>query len=158
MARRLKPRKKDQASQPLTGNPDFRARTNLPLPPVAESERRVRAVLTPGLWAARQGAQAAVQLRERSLTLPVRAVLRVSLVWRQLPWLREALRVVARAGLGDFAPLRVSRQALWQRVAARPAALCAPLSDEALQRLRPTAAPAPPPTGLRARLSALGLA
>ena len=159
MARRLKTRKKGKTgAQDLTGNPDFRARTNFPLPPVAEIERRLRAVLTPGLLAARRVDPAGSKLRDRILTLPVMAVLMVSLVWRQLPSLSEALRVVAREGLWDFAPFRVSRQALSQRLQALPAALFAHLYEEALQRLQPTAAPASPPTGLRARFSALWLA
>ena len=109
MARRLRTRKKGQmATQPLTSNPDFRARTNFPLPPVAEIERRLRAVLTPGLLAARRVDPAGSKLRDRILTLPVMAVLMVTLVWRQLPSLSEALRVVAREGLWDFAPFTVS--------------------------------------------------
>src|SRR5712691_11762090 len=99
MARRLRTRKKGQmATQPLTSNPDLRARTNFPLPPVAEIERRLRAVVTPGLFAARRLDRAAVRLRDRILTLPVMAVLMVTLVWRQIPSLSEALRVVAREG------------------------------------------------------------
>ena len=138
MARRLKTRKKGKTgAQDLTGNPDFRARTNFPLPPVAAIERRLRAVLTPGLFAARRVDPAGSKLRDRLLTLPVMAVLMVSLVWRQLPSLSEALRVVAREGLWDLAPFRVSRQALSQRLQALPAALFAHLYEEALQRLRP---------------------
>jgi len=161
MARRLKTRKKGKKGSPdLTGNPDFRARTNFPLPPVAEIEGRLRAVLTPGRFAARRVNPPGRRLRERSLTLPVMAVLRVSLVWRQMPALSEALRVVAREGLWDFAPVTVSRQALWQRLQALPALLFAQLYEEAPQHLRasPRAAAPAPATDLRARFTALWLA
>ena len=159
MARRLKTRKKGKSETPdLTGNPDFRARTHFPLPPVEAIEGRLRAVVTPALFAARRVDPAGSKLRERLLTLPVMAVLMVSLVWRQLPSLSEALRVVAREGLWDFAPFRVSRQALAQRLQAIPAALFAPLYEDALPRLRLTASPESPPPGLRARFSARWLA
>jgi hypothetical protein len=161
MARRLKTRKKGKKGAPdLTGNPDFRARTNFPLPPVDEIEGRLRAVLTPGLFAARQVNPPGRRLRERILTLPVMAVLMVSLVWRQMPSLSEALRVVAREGLWHFAPVTVSRQALSQRLQALPALLFAQLYEEALQHLRasPSAAAPAPATDLRARFTALWLA
>lgn len=72
-------------------------------------EERLRAVLTPGLFAARRVDSAGSKLRDRILTLPVMAVLMVTLVGRQMPSLREALRVVAREGLWAFAPFPVSR-------------------------------------------------
>lgn len=157
MARRLKTRKKHPtACAPLSGNPDFRARSHLPLPPVEEIEQRLRGVLTPGLLAPRRAHPAAAKLRDRILTLPVMAVLVVSLVWRQMPSLSEALRVVAREGLWDLAPFGVSRQALSQRLRAVPAQLFADLYDEALWRLRQTRPPEPPATGsVAARFTAL---
>lgn len=153
MARRLKTRKKPkEARAPLTGNPDFRTRSNFPLPPVAEIEQRLRAVLTPGLFAARRGDKAAGKLRDRLLTLSVMAVRVVSLVWRQIPSLSEALRVVAREGLWDFAPFTVSRQAFSQRLRALPAQLY----EEGLGWLRATRTREPPAAGsLQARFPAL---
>lgn len=159
MARRLKTIKKSRkqkATQKLTANPDFRPRPTCPLPPVAEIDRRLRAVLTPGLFAPRRLAGGRVKLRDRLLTLPVMAVLVVSLVWRQIPSLSEALRVVAREGLWDFAPFVVSRQALSQRLRALPAQLFAQLYEEALGRLRTVCPPEPVlPGTLPARFTAL---
>jgi hypothetical protein len=159
MARRLKTRKKDGKKKPkekLTTNPDLRPRSNCPLPPNEEIERRLRAVLTPSLFAPRSLAGGAVKLRDRLLTLPVMAVLVVSVVWRQLPSLSEARRVVAREGLWDFAPFHVSRQALSQRLAALPASLFAQLYDEALGRLRETQPREGPAAGsLQARFPAI---
>ena len=160
MARHLKTHKKSKPGKnktsALSGNPEFRARTHFPLPPVAEIEGRLRAVLTPGLFAVRRGDPAGSKLRERILTLPVMAVLVVSLVWRQLPSLSEALRVVAREGLWDFAPFRVSRQALSQRLRALPAQIFAQLYEEALEQLQAVRPPAPVTPGtLQARFPAL---
>jgi hypothetical protein len=159
MARRLKANKKryrQQAGQKLTANPDLRPRTTCPLPPVEESEQRLRAVLTPGLFAPRRLAGGSIKLRDRLLTLPVMAVLVVSLGWRQVPSLSEALRVVAREGLWDFAPFGVSRQARSQRLRAIPAQLFAQLYEEALGRLRQARLTEPPAAdSLRARFTAL---
>jgi Transposase DDE domain len=162
MARRLKTSKKSRKQKPtqkLTANPDLRPRSTCPLPSIAEIEHRLRAVLTPGLFAARRLAGGTVKLRDRLLTLPVMAVLVVSLVWRQVPSLSEALRVVAREGLWDFAPFVVSRQALSQRLRALPAQLFAQLYEDALGRLRQTRLTDPPAAdSVRARFTALGAA
>lgn len=84
------------------------------------------------------------------------AVLMVSLVWRQVPSLSEALRVVAREGLWEFAPFMVSRQALSQRLRALPAQLFAQLYEEGLERLQALRSPAPVAAGsLQARFTAL---
>jgi hypothetical protein len=159
MARRLRTTKKSRKQktpQKLTANPDFRPRPTCPLPPVEEIDRRLRAVLTPGLFARRRLAGGPVKLRDRLLTLPVMAVLVVSLVWRQVPSLSEALRVVAREGLWDFAPFVVSRQALSQRLRALPAQLFGQLYEEALGRLRALRPPEPVAPGtVQARFAAL---
>jgi len=160
MARRLKTRKTDRkkkTTQKLTTNPDFRPRSHFPLPPNEEIERRLRSVLTPGRFAARRVDRSPVKLRERILPLPVMAVLGVSLVWRQIPSLAEALRVVAREGLWEFEPFTVSRQALSQRLCAIPAALFAQAYEEALERLRQTPPAEPPAEAARlaARFTAL---
>jgi Transposase DDE domain len=163
MARRIKSRKKSKgkpSKNKLTTNPDFRARSQFPLPPVAAVEARLReilpadadpmpqVILRPGLPPKR--------LRERVLTLPLMAVLMVTLVWRQLPSLTEALRVLALEGLSDGAPVDASRQALSQRLRALPASLFAQLYEEALGRLRSTQTALPPtPGSLPARFTAL---
>jgi hypothetical protein len=149
VARRIKSSKKSKGkpSKPKLTNPDFRARSHFPLPPVAAIEKRLgeilptvsdakkpRVILQPGLPPKR--------LRERVLTLPLMAVLLVTLVWRQLPSLTEALRVLALEGLGETAPVETTRQALSQRLKALPAALFAQLYSEALARLQAQPTPA----------------
>jgi hypothetical protein len=135
MASQSKPTKK--RSRKKTGtNPDLRPRHNFPLPPVDEIERRLRAVLTPGSFAARRIDASRRKMRDRILTLPVMAALVVSLVWRQMPSLAEALRIIAQEGLWDFGRFEVSRQALSQRLRTMPAAVFAQLYEESLAHLR----------------------
>jgi len=162
MARRIKSRKKSKGkpSKPKLTNPDFRARSQFPLPPVAAIEARLREILptsadaTPRLIL--QPGLPPKRLRERVLTLPLMAVLMVTLVWRQLPSLTEALRVLALEGLSDSAPVDVSRQALSKRLRALPAQLFAQLYEQALERLRATQTPPPVvPGSLQARFTAL---
>jgi Transposase DDE domain len=165
MARRIKTRKKDRkkkTKQKLTTNPDFRTRSNFPLPSIEEIERRLRSILKPGGVATRRvkaepGKPEPKKLRDRILTLPVMAVLVVSLVWRQIPSLREALRLVALEGLWEIEPFEVSRQALSKRLLAIPAQLFGQMYEEALERLRETEKKQPPPTegSLQARFTAL---
>lgn len=166
----LKRRRKRASLKQLKANPDFRERTNFPLPPVEEIERRLRSLLTPGTFATRllkrktdQNGKL-IKLRDRILTLPVMAVLVVSLVWRQIPSLSEALRVIAREGLWDFAAFTVSKQALSQRLQAIPAELFGQMYEEAIDRLQKSsesqAQPEPPAElkGLRERFTAIWLA
>lgn len=161
MARRIKTRKKQSKQEP-TSNPDFRSRTNFPLPSVEEIERRLRLILKPGGFATRQvkaepGKPEPKKLRDRLLTLPVMAVLVVSLVWRQIPSLSEALRLIALEGLWEIEPFEVSRQALSKRLMAIPAQLFAQMYEEALELLRESAREEPPPIEglLQARFTAL---
>lgn len=161
MARRIKTRKKQSKQEP-TSNPDFRSRTNFPLPSVEEIERRLRLILKPGGFATRQvkaepGKPEPKKLRDRLLTLPVMAVLVVSLVWRQIPSLSEALRLIAFEGLWEIEPFEVSRQALSKRLMAIPAQLFAQMYEEALELLRESEREEPPSIegSLQARFTAL---
>jgi DDE family transposase len=166
----LKRKRKRAGIKQLKANPDFRERTNFPLPPVEEIEQRLRSVLNPGSFATRRLKKQTdqqgklIKLRDRILTLPVMAVLVVSLVWRQIPSLSEALRVIAREGLWDFAAFTVSKQALSKRLRVLPAELFAQMYEEALEALRESSArqvqPEPPAelSALPERFSALWLA
>jgi len=62
-------------------------------------------------------------LRERLLTLPVMMAFVVSLIWRQLGSVCEAVRVMQREGMLWNTPLEVSQQAVEQRLNALPAPL-----------------------------------
>ncbi len=62
-------------------------------------------------------------LRERLLTLPIMMAFVVSLIWRQIGSVCEAVRVLQREGMRWCTPLSVSQQAVEQRRNALPAEL-----------------------------------
>ena len=86
------------------------------MPPVAEIEKKLRSVLTPALFAPGR-MPGHWKLRNRLLTLPAMTAIVVSLVGRQIPSLREVLRVLAAEGLLWQPVLKVSCQALSKRLA-----------------------------------------
>jgi hypothetical protein len=62
-------------------------------------------------------------LRARLLSLPVMVALVLSLLWRQIGSVHELVRVLQREGFLWISPVRVSQQALSQRLLTFPAAL-----------------------------------
>ncbi len=116
-------------------NPDFRARNNLPSPPIEEIQRRIGKSLTPNSFAAARGQFKALGLRERILTLPVMVCFVLSLVWRRIASVSELLRILEREGLFDIEPLHVTKQALSQRLDKLPAAVFLAVFNEALQEI-----------------------
>ncbi|MDQ2810001.1 MAG: IS4 family transposase, partial [Chloroflexota bacterium] len=67
----------------------------------------------------------ALGLRERTLTLPIMMAFVLSLIWRQVGTVQETVRLLQREGLLWTAPLRVSQQAISQRLQDLPADLFA---------------------------------
>jgi hypothetical protein len=134
---------KSRRAQRLDNNPDFRRRTEVPMPSIEEIERALTDLLSPQDMAPLRavGARHGLHLRERILNLPVMSALLVSLVWRRMPGLHEALRVLAKEGLMWVGPQRLSVQALSQRLRSLPACVFADLLSCALQRaqIEPTA-------------------
>ncbi|GCA73030.1 hypothetical protein MiYa_04589 [Microcystis aeruginosa NIES-2519] len=59
-------------------------------------------------------------MRDRLLTLPVMVALLVSLVYRQIAGLSEAVRVLKEEGLLWVEPLKVSKQAVSKRLMSLP--------------------------------------
>jgi len=150
--------KKKQAKR-KAANPDFRARTQVPAPPVEAIAQRLRAMLTPAAFAPLRNAPGTVKRRDRLLTLPVMVAIVVSLVWRQIPSLQELLRVLALEGLLWSEAVSVSKQALSKRLATLPASLFAELFADALQQAPPLAvAEAGALAGVGKRFAALWLA
>src|SRR5438128_9480356 len=62
-------------------------------------------------------------LRERTLTLPVMVALVVTMLWRQIPAGAELVRLMTTEGFLWISPLRVTEQALSQRLRVFPAIL-----------------------------------
>jgi hypothetical protein len=77
------------------------------------------------------------RLRERILTLPTMAALMLSIVWRQIPSLSEALRLIADKGMLWAGPEHISKQALSKRLQVFPATLFAELFDRVIERISP---------------------
>jgi hypothetical protein len=84
-------------------------------------------------------------LRERVLTLPIMVALILTLIWRQVPSVKELVRMLARDPLLWSPPLQVSQQALSLRLRSLPASLVGqvvhailpPLQERAAARSRP---------------------
>jgi hypothetical protein len=130
---------------------EFRHRSQIPMPAVAEVEQRLTDVLSPSLLAPRQlerrdprQPQRFIRMRQRLLTLPVMVAIIVSLVWRRLPAVAEVQRVLAREGLLGVAPLQVSAQAILKRLDVLPVTLMGQLFVEVCARLQAQAPPAAP--------------
>lgn len=77
----------------------------------------------------------AMDLRERTLTLPIMVAFVLSLIWRQLGSVREAVRVLNEEGLLWTDPVDVSHQALSLRLRTFPAALFEHIWREVLPQL-----------------------
>jgi hypothetical protein len=75
-------------------------------------------------------------LRERVLTLPVMVAFVLSLIWRQLGSVTEAVRVLTAEGLLWAEPLAVSRQAVSERLRRFPAALFERVLVDVLPRMQ----------------------
>ena len=134
-----------------SGNPDFRHRSQAPSPEIPEIERSLYQLLSPSLMAPRQmerrsatAPQRPIRMRARLLTLPVLMAVVLSLVFRRLPSLAEAQRILEREGLLWVSPLRVSQQAINRRLDTMPAPVVGQLFSEVCQRLK-AAAPQPLP-------------
>ena len=130
---------------------EFRHRSQIPLPAVADVEQRRLDVLSPSLLAPRhlerrdpQPPERLIRMRQRLLTLPVIVALTVSLVWRRVPSIAEVQKLLAHEGLLGIAPLQVSPQAIIQRLDVLPAAVLGQLLVEVCARLQAQAPPALP--------------
>jgi hypothetical protein len=130
-------------------HPDFRHRSQIPMPAIADVEQRLFDVLSPSLLAPRQlerrdprQPQRVIRMRQRLLTLPVLVAILVSLVWRRVPAVAAVQRLLARDGLLWTPPLPVSPQAITKRLDVVPAAVMGQRFAEVCHRLQ---AQGPPP-------------
>lgn len=148
-------------------HPDFRHRSQIPMPAIADVEQRLFDILSPSLLAPRQlerrdprQSQRVIRMRQRLLTLPVLVAILVSLVWRRLPAVAEVQRVLAREGLLWEPPLPVSPQAITKRLDVMPAAVMGQLCAEVWSRLQvqvPPPLPDPEWAAVQARFPLLAI-
>jgi hypothetical protein len=80
-------------------------------------------------------------MRGRLLTLPVIVALLVSLVYRQIAGLSEAVRVLKEEGLLGVKPLEVSKQAVSKRLMNLPGEIWAVLLKQVLVGLKQISSP-----------------
>jgi hypothetical protein len=90
-------------------NPDFRRRVNVPAPETDEIRSRLISILTPGMFSPLRLLSQRERLRERVLTLPTMTALMLSIIWRQIGSLGEALRLVTEEGMLWAHPERISK-------------------------------------------------
>jgi DDE family transposase len=104
-------------------------------PPVGEIEARLTEVIHPATYA-QVAAYHADGLRTRILTLPVMVALVLSMLWRQIGSVSEAVRVLRAEGLLWVAPLAVSQQAVSQRLRTLPPTLFARVLQDVLPSMQ----------------------
>ena len=116
--------KKKKASSVRHTRAIQRDRTTRPLvqPPDAEVTARLTALIHP-LTFSHLAQFHDLGLRQRLLTLPVVLALVLSMIWRQIDSVRTAVLLLEHEGFLWTSPLRVSHQALNQRLRALPASL-----------------------------------
>lgn len=104
-------------------------------PPAAAVQERLAELIHPATYA-QVAAFQALGLRARVLTLPVMVAFVLSLIWRHLGSVSEAVRALNQEGLLWTGPVPVSQQAVSQRLRAFPAALFERVLAEVLPQLR----------------------
>jgi hypothetical protein len=116
-------------------------------PPDAQIAARLSELVHPATYT-QLAAYQAMGLRERILTLPVMVAFVLSLIWRQLGSVNEAVRVLQREGFLWTSPQPVTQQALCARLQRLPAVLFERVLAEVLpqvqQRASTRARPLPP--------------
>ena len=98
-----------------------------------EVESRLKALLTPVVWQ-QMAYYRQLGLRDRILNLPLMVALVLTLVWRQVPSVRELTRIVAREDLLWCKAVEVRQQSLSERFLVFPAELF----ERVLKTLLPT--------------------
>ena len=103
--------------------------------PDARVQERLEELIHPATYAQLASYQA-MGLRERVLTLPVMVAFVVSLIWRHLGSVSEAVRVLRQEGFLWVSPQQVSQQAVSQRLRTFPAVLFERVLQEVLPHLQ----------------------
>ena len=110
--------------------------TKPPTPPPDEvTAARIKEIIHPATMA-QVSYYHHLGLRERTLTLPVMVALLLSLVWRQFSSVNEALRIWQKEAHLWAPTIRVSQQAISERLRTLPAELFARILDDVLPQLQ----------------------
>lgn len=116
-------------------NPDHVRRRNVPGPDNEVIEARLRDLISPAV-ANQLAYYRQLGLRSRILNLPLMVAVVLTILWRQVPSVRELTRMLAREDLLWCQALKVSQQALSQRFLAFPAELFERILKELLPDLK----------------------
>lgn len=125
--------KKNTISKTKT-NPDFRRRTNVPMPENEQIKQRLLEVLTPAMFSPQRIRE--WRGRNRLLTLPVMVAVVLTLVWRQIASISELVRVLAKEGVMWIKALEVTQQAISKRLAKMPSYVFEQVFEEAIRAIR----------------------
>lgn len=144
-------------------NPDLRRQVQMPGPEIEVLEKSLHDLIHPeDFQPIRNSLQIPEKLRrDRLLTLPVMVAVMLGLVYRKIPGLAEASRVLWTRGLLWVKPLQVSRQALSQRLMQLPVRYFAEIFERVLEHLRSKPVPQSSLLGwssLQAQFSAIWIA
>lgn len=114
-------------------NPDFRRRTNVPMPQNEQIEQRLLEVLTPGMFSPQRIRE--WKGRNRLLTLPVMVAVVLTLVWRQVAGISELVRVLAKEGVMWVGALEVTQQAISKRLGKMPSYVFEQVFEESIRAI-----------------------
>lgn len=103
-------------------------------PPDEQLEARLHEVVHPATYS-QLALFHQMGLRERTLSLPVMVAFVLSLIWRQIGAVSEAVRVLGREGFLWSAPVKVSQQAVSERLRTLPAILFEGILETVLPEL-----------------------
>lgn len=121
-----------------TGNPDLRQQKHVPAPPIEQIEKELFSLLSPTSFKPLKfcSGKDDRKLRERILTLPVMMAVVLSLVYRQIPGIRELGRILSQEGLLWISPIQISAQALSKRLQTLPIELFTQIFEQVIQRIQ----------------------
>jgi hypothetical protein len=104
-------------------------------PPDEQVQRQLTELVHPAIYA-QVAAFQAMGLRHRLLTLPVMVAFVLSLIWRQIGSVAEAVRVLNEDGMLWVPPLEISQQAVSERLRTFPAELFQRVLMDLLPRMQ----------------------
>jgi hypothetical protein len=116
-------------------NPDHVRRTNRPSPDNEVIQGRIKSLLTPSLFG-QLAYYRSLGLRSRLLSLPVMVAAVLMMLWRQVPSVCELTKLIGREDLFWTPKVKVSQQALSQRLLIFPAELFQRVLMDLLPTLR----------------------
>lgn len=116
-------------------NPDHIRGRHVPAPDNAAVDSHLKMLLSPAVYS-QQAAYRKLGMRERILTLPLMVAAVVTLLWQQVPSVRELTRMLNRQDLLWSKAVRVSQQAVSERFLSFPYELFEGVFHELLPQLK----------------------